>query len=498
MKIPEYQADKLASSLVGTPGQDQSGQMIGNAVTKAAGQVEDAALTIAKQRNDARVLAAANKASIDLDVVFDDVDRSHKEKFANSRISPQESNAAYRAALEERFNTSLEAIPDEQTRAHVAKYGYSALHQRLKSESTRADMQQAAFAFSDAEAATSLLGRRAAEVALSTDDEQGKALALQALLNRGSTTHQVASKIVSPENSAKLQKVIPSTIAKGYLDALVDSDPLAIEDGLKRVGQFLDADEIDKYKTDAKKSFELQKEKKDTERLMSVLSENDDLYKKYMDGSLRYGDTRGMADQRAAKTLDNLRLKANTVNPETSFNREMAFNDQIFALISKEGTKDAAVRKSATVESVLKLQNEILDSVNDTITPAQAESLLNRLRIPAARGVEKADLKKLSAPFRAAYRYITTEGKKAKLHASVQAGMLGHFERRMEKLGPEPTGEQMSDAVKQAWFDEIYDHNPNYGKYELKDTVSVNGVPYYVAGYYPDGEPDFRPVEKTK
>lgn len=496
----------MASSVVGTPGANRAGEIIGQAVTGAAQKVERVAFDAALERQEAKEAAAANKSSIDLDMKFDEIERDHRSKYADFRGDPQERVTALRSALEDGFKGITDTLPQGNTRTAVDKYGYGAIRERINRESNYADVNQATLAFTDAQEATRLLGVRAGEIARSADDPRGKQLQLQSLMKRGETTYAIASKIVSPENHAKLKTLIPQTISKGYLDAVVDANPTQMEDALEKFGGFLTEQEKTKYRDDAQKSFTQRKEKADMAHLMGTIDENGAQYDKYLAGTLTYADIQNMTDKRAAATLNELRLKTNTTTSAEKYSNYLALYDEYIEMVKDAGTKNAKVKKQFSLENVIDLQSRILQQINDEqIDSGLGGSLMKNLNSPLNKKVKKqqldgwfSDFKEMSVPFQMAFSYVRNEGKKGKVPDSVQADALIRFDQELAALGENPKPSAIGAAIKKAWDETVVASNPKRSAYKVGDVVDLNGAPYEVTGFDPDGEPRVKPVEKKK
>lgn len=508
-QIPEFQRRRLASSVVGTPGVNRAGEILGSAVTGAASQVEDVAYKAAVQRREIKEAAAANKTSIDLDMLHDNITRDYRTKNAEFRGDPQDYVTGYRAALEEGTKNLLNSVPEGNIRNAVEKYGYAALKTRLNSESNYADVRQAGLFFADAEAGTKLLGQRAGEVARSGLTPQEKHTQLQAIFDRGTTTYNVASRGVTAENSAKLKKLIPETIATEYLDALVDSAPQEMGSALQAVGGFLTEEKKAKYRKDAIESFKQQKTMQDAEYLMSTLDQNQSAYDKYLAGTLQYSDIKEISDSRAADTLNKLRLKNNTTTEEDKYSNYNSLYAEYVEMVSDAGTanpKDDKIKKGFSLDKVIDLQNRIMVAVADEKLPSgMGGSLMAKLTSPLNKKVKKqrlegwfSDFKEMSTPFQMAFSYIRNEGKKAKLPPRVQSEMLLKFDQELSKLGDNPEPSVINQAIKKSYDEVLHKNNPKFGTYKVGQIVNVNGVDYEVTGFFPDGEPDVKPVEKKK
>lgn len=281
--IPEFQRERFASSLVGTPGEDRSGQIIGQAVTKAAGQIENAAFDIAVKRQKAMDDSLATRVSTDLRIAADAAAAQHDVDYANFDGAPDERSAKTRPVYEDLVTQQLAKVQSPGARRQIEAFGQELIGTYTINEAKRGRINQGVLAAKNTLATVNTLSIEAANVARNASlSPTQQFMAVQGLLQQGEAAYQSGFEAYSVDDRHKLVKQIPESISKSFLMNLVTDNPEDVK-GFLESGMFdsvLDPKERKSLMDDAAAAIPKAIERRELRALQDTVSGDLDLYDK--------------------------------------------------------------------------------------------------------------------------------------------------------------------------------------------------------------------------
>lgn len=381
--IPEFERRRLASSVVGTPGVNRAGAIIGNSVADAAGQVQKTAFSIAVDRQEAKDAALANKTLIDFDLKMSQAYQKHQDDYAQFRGDKSDRVKAFQTQADELFRATAEAIPSRGARDLFDRHGYTVQRGYLDKEITASDANQAVLAYSDTVDSVNLLAQRAASVGRDTTaDMNGKRAALAGLLKQGETTFAAAQGVLSAEQREKLKTAIPESISKGFLLSSMDRNPEQVAEMLNdgTFDKILSADEKTKLMSDARAAIPKVKERREIDTILAGITTHQGMWDKYVSQDPSLLNDLEQNDDEFSKAMKNLVIKGDP-DPVIQANDVMKLEAK-FNSITKGG-KGKEINKKTQLTT---LQEFMLDVVNarerGSITSDVANSYLKKIADP--------------------------------------------------------------------------------------------------------------------
>lgn len=394
MIIPEYQRQKLQSSVVGTPGMDTSGQRIGSAVAGAFSDVSQITGNIAVQRQEAKDAALANRTMIEMDMKLSELSANHEKEYAAFRGDKLERERAFQTKADDLFKSVAEAVPSRGARDLVERNGYSTVKGYLNREREVADRNQVALAYTDTIEASNLLAQRAGQVALSMEDGHGKQLQLSALLKQGERTWAAAQGVLSPEQSAKLKAAIPEQIGTAFLVSSMRLHPEQVSDMLN-VGAFdniLTAEKKAALLDDARAALPKVQAAREIDTILTGIATHQDMWDRYIskDPTL-LGDLEGSNDEFAHELRD-LVVKGSVdpINQAATVMRLAAKFEGITKRKHSGDEKKQDFGKKATLEDLKSIMKDVVQSRSrGEIDEAVANTYLKKLAEPMYDKIEQ-------------------------------------------------------------------------------------------------------------
>lgn len=380
--IPEYQRRKLASSVVGTPGVDTSGQQIFNTISQSTAKVADVFGSIAVERQQVKDEALANKKLIEFEMNMARVTDEHQAAYSEFRGDKTERVNAFRTRAEELFKSTADSIPSRGARQLFDRQGLGVVRGSVGRELTIADRNQAALALADGTESANLLAGQASALGLSQADVSAKRAGLQKLLSDGVRTYQTTSKVLGDEEKAKLKAAIPEMISKGFLVSSMDRNPETVIEMLND-GTFdaiLTAEDKQKYLKDAREALPKVKEIREIDALVAEIPNHQALWDKYInkDASL-YSDIE-QSNTPFAKSLRNLAIKGDP-DPIMQAATVLDLEAKFLNITKKKEGKE--VSKRVQLEALNQFMNDVVEArSNGAISTDVANSYLKKLANP--------------------------------------------------------------------------------------------------------------------
>lgn len=272
-KIPEFQRRKLASSVVGTPGLDISGTIIGQSVSSALDKITRSIISTVAAKKNILDEVDANKRIIDYEVEYEDALKGIR---ANSLSNPEQAIQQTVDLGNTLGNTFLDTIESNSVRNRVALLQQGVIRNETRAMSKWASAQQVINAGVDLTASINALTVRAE----GTDDLKvvGK------IIMKVQEINVVAERVLG-KKSEQFIKDSQKSIASGFLHGQMDRNPI-------RAGRFLRQGVFNKILSDD----ERKKWRKDIDNAIAKKADTDrtnllfDLSDKYIDLTKAYGE----------------------------------------------------------------------------------------------------------------------------------------------------------------------------------------------------------------
>ena len=481
--IPKFERQKLASSLVGTPGVDNSGA----AIAEAVGGVGQKAMQVfgqqAIEKKNIQDQALANKTLVDFDV---ELEKAYIDHQKNYKTDPLDKTDFLKDNAQNLLDSFTAGIADPQVRGAVERAGYARIGEKVVGAAKWAD-QQATQNTIDATTSTNDKLANEAYIAGMNNNQTRAAEVL-----KSAEENIAAAKLVLGEkDSQKLRK----NVAQGYISGLMEQHPEELKAMLDR-GDFknvLEPEEAKKLKTDAVAQIERAQQTAETTYFADHIAQYPQQWEKLKAGTLTYSEIEQIDDPTIAKHMKEIWLKGQPYTPEDKRDKFMNLYGETMELIKGQGT---AAYTKGSLQDVIKLQGKILGAAREgSISADDASSLLKRFAVPTTKALKKADdwfgiFNGMSEPYKRAYAGVQADAKKYNLTPSTQASILVEFDQQLGKLAEnpdKPTAAETDLAYRTAYQEIIRKVNPSL----LKTTELPNAVGSQAAGVQPisDGKP---------
>lgn len=388
--IPEFERRRLASSVVGTPGVDESGQQAANAVARSANQVASVFGDIAVQRQQAKDAAYYNKTAIDADIAAADITQKHQEEYAQFRGDKMERVNALRTKLDALFKTQAENITSRGARDLFDKHAPSIMKSYLDNEIKTADLNQGVLAYGDTVASANTLAHRAAQIGQDqTTDFYGKQLQIESLIKRGNATYEASANVLSPEERAKLKTGIPEMISKGFLLASMDRNPEHVVEMLDsgKFDKYLSAEEKTKLKKDARAAVPKVQETREIDTLLDNIKTHQDSWDGYLAKDPATLGKLEQSNDEYSKALKDLWVKGDP-DPVTQANTVMKLQAKFDSMTVGKGS-NKQINKKTKLEDLQSFMTEVVDArKNGYISTDVANSYLKKIAEPMYKQIE--------------------------------------------------------------------------------------------------------------
>ena len=286
-RIPKFQQRRLASSVVGTPGVDQSQQRAFASVSQAAGSAANVFGQLAAKRQKAKDDAIVNKELIILDIAQETLLREHQKENVDFEGDPQDRIQAFQNKSRKLFQQSIDGIASRNARQRFSLLGEQVIGGKLSREAKEADENQGIIAFNNTVDSVNQLALEAAELGLDTrlslEEKRARMLTLVQLANM---TVRDSKNVLSPENFIRLKESAPEAILRGAISTLVKNNPqellvLLNDDNVKK--QF-DPEELAKFKADGIKNLKLAAENREIDKLIFSFQQGTEFLDKWKRG----------------------------------------------------------------------------------------------------------------------------------------------------------------------------------------------------------------------
>lgn len=389
VQIPQIQRDRLASSVVGTPGVDTAGQQIGEAGAQFGNEVASAGFGIAIQQQQQRDAIDTNQllAQYQLKTINDF--EQHKIDFA---ANPENSSPAFAKQLDQNLSDVVKQAPNDRVGLMIGKGDPTFNARMMFYQGQWASQQEEKNVTSQGVATTTALGEKAADIGadISTSVEQK----IQAMKPLADTLGKVVASIGAskrPDLAPEFELKGVKSMYAGLLGRTVDTQPQQTLDLIKNhSNDFLKVfsqKEIDNYSKGALESLTGMKNTANWRETVSSLVNQPDLVQDVRSGKMGWSaiDNMQKNDPQGERNplYPLLKSMATKQAPEQT-NEDVAgvrsaFLDEVHSInlgVSKK-TPDG------TIQSLLKVNEDLLSARNrGVITQQEFNTYHDKLSSP--------------------------------------------------------------------------------------------------------------------
>lgn len=464
--IPKFEQQKLASSLVGTPGVDTSGQMIADAVGGVAQTGMQVFGKKAIEKKQIQDTALANKTLVDFDVALEQAYVEHQKSYKGDPIGKTQFLKDNAQRLLQQFADPIES---SEVRGAVERMGYSRIGEKVTNEVKWADQQSTQNTIDATTTANDTLANEAYIAGLNNNGTRAVEVLQSAEQNIAA-----AKLVLGEKDSQKLRK----NVAQGYVSGLMEQHPEELKAALDR-GDFkkiFDPEEVRKLKGDAVEQVKKARETAETNYFAAHIAEYPQQWERLKANTITYAEIEQIDDPIIAKEMKEIWLKGQPYTPEDKRDRYMNLYGETLELV--KGTGTGAYTKGS-LQQVIKLQAKIVAAAREgSINADDASSLLKKFAVPTQKKLQHAGdwfglASGLSEPYKRAYDGVRADAKRYNLTPSTQASILVQFDQELEKLGVDkPTNADTDAAYQTAYKEIIRKVNPNL----LKASDVTNAV----------------------
>lgn len=447
--IPEFERRKLASSVVGTPGVDTSGQEIAQTVSGVANQAVQTFGEQAIKKKEIQDAAQANKTLVDFDVELEKAYVDHQKNYKND---PTNKTDFFTDNAKQILDGFVNGTSSPRVRAAVEREGQARIGQKAVTEVNWADHQATQNTVDAVVTTSDTLANEAYIAGLNQNYER-----MNEVFAQNEKQVDAAKMVLGADDVKKLQK----SVKMGAINGMLEQHPEVLHDLLSKQGfaDVLDAGEVKKLKTESLDQVKRMKETADTQYLASQIENHPVLWDRYVNGTLTYQEIDQIDDPQFANELKQLWLKGKPYTPEDKRDKYMDLYGQTVDLIKGQGTSAHVTR--GTLEDAIKLQSKIVGAAREgSLSEEDASSLLKKFAVPVTKKLKSASdwggvFNGLSDPYKRAFKGVTADAKRYNLTPSTQASILVQFDQELAKMGDEPGAAQVDEAYGNAYKDVI-------------------------------------------
>lgn len=221
-QIPQYSPEKLASSAVGTPGIDTSGQQIGESVAGALEKVAE----VRYQRQKIADTITADSASNDYALKFQEARNAiHKKYYGTSATPEQELDEISKAGkdLQGQYLKSMNTVGQKNA---FATQSMEVIKSQQQAGYTQALARQTQQVHQDSLNSLNAISSQHSDIwADPTTTEAQKYDQMTSLLNQGQRTLALAQKYLPADEFGKLRDNFAKSFAKAAIFGAIQSNP---------------------------------------------------------------------------------------------------------------------------------------------------------------------------------------------------------------------------------------------------------------------------------
>jgi hypothetical protein len=244
-RIPKFQRQSLASTLVGTPGFDQAGRDTQRALASFTPAIQSVQ-NFAAQRQIAINETEANKTVIDFETRLNELTNTFRQEFEQS---PTGSTDIYRERVDTLYNDTLAQTSNDFVRQTVARRAQSPMRLNMAQHQQWEFRQEAVVAVNNIQSSAQTLALEANRMGGGdkSPDELGR------LLDQMDGTLTAATGVLSAEQQTQFQQNLPKSIIAGYIKGRVQINPEAVQELIDNevFTEHFTVDELAKFKREA-------------------------------------------------------------------------------------------------------------------------------------------------------------------------------------------------------------------------------------------------------
>lgn len=399
-KIPVYQRQNLASSAVGTPGVDTSGQQAFNSVAESSASIANSAFKMAAQRQESIDKTEALKKASDYELAAFKTLQAHTQEYSSD---PTNKTDILKEKLNGQLNDILETTTSPRVKSMIQEAGIEIMGRSAIKEASWAHDQQASLALTNI---TSTINNRANELYVA--GQSGDLNRFSEVMSSLPSVLETSKGILSPEQMLKLKSDAPKSLVNGFIQGAMDQNP-AMAAQLLKDGTFdyfgdekkgnlvrvLSPEDKEKYVETAQKRIKNLADTAQYNRLVTTLSGQEDLVNDFVDNKLTMAQINSIDDPKARETFTKLYTDANPLNAEQRLDAYGELWTRFNGLkINKEKTK-----AKASLEELVSFQQEVVDARSkNIITDDEAQQFF--------KSVSKPQEGQLQKRFREGYKII--------------------------------------------------------------------------------------------
>ena len=412
MNIPQVTRDRIASSLVGTPGVDTSGQQLGQEVAKSAEQVSKAAFGVLEKQQtykdsaEANLLVAHNK--MDVQTLLE----NYKDKYANN---PEEAS--------KHFWTDVKSLQDNSV-ARSSNFRVKQLvTQRDPLFDGRVASELGTWQYNQRDKLTTdsifdganELGKKAYGIA--SDNKSSYEDQSTKLINLFSVGGNLAHALdpAHPEKQAKMSKTITESLYKNTIDGYIDANPARALKFLEEphVKEVVPGAMIEKMKNDAVTHLAGMQKRAEIEQYATTMVQHPALVKSIDDGETTFGTLQRMDPTGKLKWVNDLKQYA----VKTQYESQIEDANAILRLHDKAYQLGLEARGNSGIER--KDRRTPTESLQDLM---EFQSEVLRMKPYMSKDAAKTFDREVMSPLTAAVAHLHTPGWGQKL-----SGVAGNF-----------------------------------------------------------------------
>lgn len=378
--IPEITRQRLASSVVGTPGVDTSGLKIGEALASSAREVGQAIGEYAIDRQQQLDVAEQNKLSVNYKMATLTGLEKIKQDYASN---PEAAGPAFMQMQKDNLAATQAQASNPRVSLMVGRGDpYFDTHV-IGAQQSWAYKQRNALNVATIENQGNLIAAKAEDLGRSAPTLIQMMEGLKPLASATGNLVAGASKMVSPEAALKFQqKMLPTLYSRAFYGSLQDNPARAYamtQDKDVQAAFVTHPKELDAMSQQALKRVEGMAKDEEWKQMIQPLVDSPQIVQQVSSGQVDWNQIRQFPDSPLKVQLEKMALAGPSINTTEKAEATAKF----FADAADMGMNLKHAGASKTTADLVKFNTELIAAHNDGIlTPATFQKLLNKLAVP--------------------------------------------------------------------------------------------------------------------
>lgn len=307
--IPQIARERLASSVVGTPGVDNSGAAITQAVGQVAQSIYEPIATYAIERQQALDAAEANRLTANYKIAATDTFEKHKEAYA---LDPMNKTDKFEESLQANLDGTLSQasnsrVKDLVTRMTSADRASTVSSEIVWAHNRKVNIEQDGIinTTNDLAARGNAIG---SDTSLSFEEKNQK---IGELFNSAGNVLESARHLkFTPEKLAELEQKVPKSILSGVVYGMIDNNPAEAVAYLEQptIKQMFNQDELKTFKAGAMESLKNFDKTVQWKQTASSMIQAPELSHGVLSGQVKWSELDQMPQTPLIKTLKEIAL----------------------------------------------------------------------------------------------------------------------------------------------------------------------------------------------